>query len=404
MRDNKTSVRSGGGRFDMSSSGTYRAPYKSEPVIIGIIIGAFAVLAILVILFAVNISRDTGDDSGAMMISLALEVTVAVVEAEIVMVAVVMIRLVMNGYKCSFLADEERFTTNEGGNSRTIYYEDVQAVFFVPLTILGKKVRGYEVTVKLNGRDEVYRIVSEGFMSEKSTPFYIINDRVEAVRRAQSRKRYNEEMARLASNPSPSERKDNGKRAPSSRLGQDAMMPSVSLDALSKAAPPPPADDNSDDNDREIFIDSDGRERSPSDILCQGTFKTVPERKKTIALIIATVLGVLLLVYIAQFYNPLIVFLTIPFIWVMGFFIFHGEECSYRANGREFVVTNKKGDIHIAFENAQSVNYLRTAFGYKAEILTVYGIVSFNCMDSRRKIYKTPEKLPFDIIAKNIKK
>ncbi len=90
---------------------------------------------------------------------------------------------------------------------------------------------------------------------------------------------------------------------------------------------------------------------------------------------------------------------------IMVIIFFIGDECTYRANGHEFVVTDKKGgETHIAYENAQGVHYFNTLLGYKVEILTIYGLITYNCVDKRRRIFEKPEKLPFNIIAKNIKK
>ncbi len=405
MRENKASDPTVGGRHDLSVSGSYRAPYKSESVIMGIVIGVVVTLVILIfILMTMYVRENYKNNDSDRFLLLVSAVIVFLAETMAVNVGIVLVRFVRSGYQCSFMADEERFITNEGGNSRVIFFSDVQAVFFTPRTIFSRTIYGYEVTVKLNGRDEVYCVASDGYISEKSTPFYIIVERVEKLRRAEARKRYDEELAKLGSKVSVSlAQPESGRSAPSSRIGQDALMPSVSLDALPAAGPK--ASEPS--RKRETFIADDGREVSAGDILGIGKITLVFDLRKTLKLIAipAAVMALLYFISYVKFRSAVLLLLGIPLIWIIGFIILRGEDCSYRANGREFVVTNKKGgEIRIEYLNAQSVNYLKTLLGYKAEILTSYGIVTFNCIDSRKKIYETPEKLPFNIIAKNIKK
>lgn len=423
-------------RFDFSASGNYRAPFKLEPLLTGLFVGVCGTVGLLLILFVLQFQKKNlnGDPSDKIVIA-AMFLILAAVEALVVAVAIVLVKIVRSGYVCSYMADKNRFITNEGGNTRTIYFDEVQSVNFFPKTVFGA-VRGYDVNVRLNGYDETYSIVSEGFLSEKSTPFYIIVERVEKIRRDAAHERYEAEMAKLGSAsqytaPQPG----NGRPAPSSRLGQDAAMPAVSLSAMAAAAsakpdefptkpdeyPTKPDEASAKPGEspakpgerNETYVDSNGRERLYNEVIGSGRFKVMCTRKKTVTLALIAAAAPLLSYYLANLlYNTgiipimsyLVLLMGIAAVGLMAIIFLIGDECTYHANGREFVVTDKKGgETHIAYENAQSVHYFNTMLGYKVEILTVYGVISFNCIYKRKKTFLKSETLPFDIIAKKIK-
>jgi len=408
-------------RFDFSASGNYRAPYKLEPLLTGLFFGVCGTVGLLALLFVLRfIRRNVKDNTADTMLVLAAFVILMIVEVLVVTTAIVLVKIVRGGYVCSYTADKARFITNEGGNTRTIYYDEVQSVNFFPKTVFGK-VRGYDVNVRLNGYDETYSIVSEGFLSEKSTPFYIIVERVEQIRRDAARERYEAEMAKLTvsvSMPKP----ENVRQAPSSRLGQDAVMPAVSLSAIAAATPAKseeasikPDEISTKPNEKnETYVGSDGRERLYNEVIGSGRFKVMCSRKKTLTLAIIAAAAPPLFYFLGNLlYNGIMTMLMLPYLvillgivtaGIMVIIFLIGDECTYRANGREFVVTDKKGgETHITYENAQSVHYFNTLLGYKVEILTVYGVISYNCIYKRKKTFLKSETLPFDIIAKNIK-
>lgn len=411
------------GRCGHSGSGTYMAPYKSEPLITGVIFGVVGVLAVLLALFAVGMVRDNlKDDSSDLMLLLAVAVCLLLLETLVILTGIVLIRFARTGYKCSYIADEERFITDEGGNSRTIYYADVQAVHFVPRSVWGK-VRGYEVTVVLNGFQEEYELTSDGFISEKTTPFYIIVERVEEIRRQQAHERYKQELARLGTSAStaPMQQSVSAGKQSFNRLGQDAQMPAVNLSDIAEAAPEKASSSGKSDNKNDRYIDDDGRERLYSDILGTGRFKVLCSPKKTttlalvaaagLAMAIITVIMYLLLdelnpapIHFMQPQDCLLALIGVALAALMVIIYLIGDEYTYRANGREFVVADKKGcETRIVYSDVQSVHYLNMLLGYKVEILTQYGIISFKCLDKRKRVYEKPEKLPFHIIEKMIK-
>ncbi len=141
-------------RFDFSASGKYKAPFKLEPLLTGIIFGVLGALALLILIFVWQYLRaNMKGDSSDLFLVLVILVILLLAEALVVAIAMVLVKFVRGGYVCSYTADKNRFITNEGGNTRTIYFQDVQSVNFFPKTVFGA-VRGYEVNVRLNGYDE----------------------------------------------------------------------------------------------------------------------------------------------------------------------------------------------------------------------------------------------------------
>lgn len=200
-------------------------------------------------------------------------------------------------------------------------------------------------------------------------------------------------------------------------------MPALKLSPAAEPTKKPTAEND-------IYLDEFGRERLYSEAVGSGRFKVLCSSKKTAALIVFAVIGILIAllplvqILLSSFVNDdkledngatIIVFLSnypmgfvlvgavITAVMVIIYMI--GDECTYYANGREFVVADKKGaETHIYYTEVQGVHYFRAPLGYKVEILTRYGIISYHCVDKRKNITEKPEKLPFDIIKKRIKK
>lgn len=215
-------------QFGSSLSGSYKAPYKSEPLVKGLIIGVFAALVVVILLIAIKVISDniTLLDGSDMLYIVAVSLICVFAEAIVITLAIILVKVLRSGYKCTYIEDGERFVTNEGGNSREFYYWEVKDIHFVPKEVFGK-VRGYEVTVVLESRQEVYAVVSDGFLSKESTPFYIVVERVEAYRKKKSREAYIKEMRSL--NNDVLSFTDTGTDNAANRLGRDAEMPTVIL-------------------------------------------------------------------------------------------------------------------------------------------------------------------------------
>ena len=447
MRDEKFTGARNVDRFAFSETGYYKAPYKSEALIIGIIMGVVIALAVLITLFMANIMKDNlRSDSSDFMVMGAMALGWIAAIAVLFGIGGVLSKMVRGGYKCKYIADSERFITDEGGHSRTIYYRDVLAMNFSPRTFFNK-ARGYDITVKLRNAVEVYALVSDGFISEKSTPFRIITEQVDRIRAEESKKEYERQLLQLGleamngATAAPTATTAGGattagigtlqtasvapddKADPSSRLGQDAAMPALKLSPAAEPAKKPTAEND-------IYLDEFGRERLYSEAVGSGRFKVLCSKKKTVVLVLFAVIGILIALFplvqyvlsslihsgkfvengaavVAAFDRYFMGFVLVGAVItaVMVIIYMIGDECTYYANGREFVVADKKGaETHIYYTEVKGVHYFRAPLGYKVEILTRYGIISYHCVDKRKNITEKPEKLPFDIIKKRIKK
>lgn len=441
------------GRFGFSASGKYNAPYKLEHVVVAVMAAAGIVALVFIVLVVAGIIRGnpSGFYLGLMLMSLAGGVVAIVIGIAVFITAVIIIKFIMQGFSCSYLADEEKFTLNVGGTAHTIYYKEVQGVHFEPrMSLFHKTVRGYNVTIKINGINEEYGIVSDNYISEKTTPFYIIKERVEALRVSEERER---EFGTAGSGiiggsvgGAPRVKRDEAQEAIArmeSILGKDAEMPGISAANASVSEMPeisrhvsPTVNGYADDmpavgadgkviQSAPTYFGTNGRELDVYDVVAQGSFR-VAVRKRT-----AVVMGVVgIAVYAALFYlvtripNALdmvtgaVLHLTIGQIGMIILapfyagtiiaFLRNGREYHYRANGREFVVTSKGiPDEHFFYKDVQSVNYKKMVFlwfikGYKVEILTRHGITEYNYVFPGFGRLQPTRNLPFEAIRERI--
>ena len=178
------------GRFGFSESGTFRTAYKAEMVLTVIFILIFIAGAIGGFLGASYFLRYMIDTSPQATdpTFYAITSTVILVGAVILSYAIMKIGIAYTkrGYECTYSATEEIFTANIGGDVHTIKYCDVSAVNFTPRTIF-KKVTGYDIDVNVGNRIEHFALTFEGqYQSEKSTPFYIIKERIGIIENRRS--------------------------------------------------------------------------------------------------------------------------------------------------------------------------------------------------------------------------
>lgn len=437
------------GRFGFSASGKFNTPYKLEVLIISVAVAA-AVVALILTVFTVRgfvKSNVTGVDGGLLIESLAGGVVVIVVSIAVIVSALLVIKFVVEGFTCTYIADEEKFTAEIGGTHRSVYYKEVQTVHFQPRTFMGT-VHGYNVTVKVNGANEEFAIVSSGYISEKTTPFYIIKERMELIRNEEERTRGLRET--LPSNAplkpiSHEEQPLSDKVA--ALLGKDAEMPGVSAAAVQKAvtADPdsmpetvgrvsPTVNGYADDmpavgadgrviRQAPIYTELDGRERSLNDIVAQGTFReTIKPGKAFIIAVIAIVvyvcLSLLILNLLSDFglisprdVGEVVMVIVAPFYGgTIINYLRNGDLYHYRANGREFVISCKgKADEHIYYNDVQDVTYTKSEFlwfinGYKVEILTRHGVLRYNYIFPGFGRKQPTSNLPFEVIRERIQK
>jgi len=340
------------GRFGFSESGEYRAPYNGGTVIVALLIAVGIVAVAITFFFMRNFMRDSITDmpGGAGVYAMASALVVGLVAIACIIVIGVVAKFISSGYICKYDATDEKFTLTIGGDIHTIYYKDVQTVHFMPRLALGRKVRGYNVTIKINGAEEEYAIVFDGYLSEKNTPFYIIQERVEMLKHAADLERI-----RAASPGMTPADKDNsplgadditkaqeGKKDVYDRiaelLGKDAEMPGVSLNkedanvsravraykaeqqaraanapvipegietdydvakVMAKVSPtvggyaadmPSVGKDGRVIQSADVYIGDDGREVSVDDIRSCGTFHAPFPKKVTVILVVAAAL------------------------------------------------------------------------------------------------------------------
>ncbi len=432
------------GRFGFSASGKYNAPYKMEHITIAVCIAA-ALTALGMIVFSVmRVVRDnpTGFSTGVALSAIAGAAAVVIVGIAVIAAALIIIKFVLQGFQCSYLADEEKFTATIGGTPHTIYYKDVQTVHFLPRMQRGA-VRGYTVTIKINGACEEFGIVSNGYISESTTPFYIIKERVELIRAEEERVCSSAAAVRLSEDSAPKAKTDETHDAITrleTILGKDAEMPGISakdapLPEISERVSPTvngytddmPAvgkDGRVIQSDR-TYVGNDGRELGLNDIIAQGSFRVIVKTRTAVLIgIAALVVYAMLFIWVMGINNPLdmvtrtvfklsisqlIMIILAPFYaGTIINFLRNGRQYNYKANGREFVITSKGiPDEHFFYKDVQSVTYKKMEFlwfikGYKVEILTRFGITKYNFVFPGFGKLQPTRNLPFEVIRERI--
>ena len=104
----------------------------------------------------------------------------------ILVVAGIIIATLHTGIKCTYSATEDKFVLTVGGDTSVINYSEVQSIIFTPRYFLGK-VKGYDVDITILNKSYRYAVCFSGqYQSEKTTPFYIIKERVEMIQSRRS--------------------------------------------------------------------------------------------------------------------------------------------------------------------------------------------------------------------------
>lgn len=410
------------GRFGFSESGKFNTPYKLEVVINSIAIGLAAALIVVIVLTSFKLMRMnfTGVDSGLLLEALIIGVTTLIVIALVVLVLLMILKFVGEGYRCSYMADESKFTAEIGGTHRTIYYKEVQYVHFQPRSFLGK-VNGYDVIVKVNGASEMFSIVSGEFISEKATPFYIIKERAELLRAEEEEARELEKKLSAvgADKPFPEVAgipkslrlrgfiKEEAPSMPSVGISKGVTLDTGAEESVPAAASP----------QNSMYTDERGIERCVSDITAQGTFNVALEPKQIAVVSVIAVIVYAVICWFVYFNSPIqtldltimLMAAILPFyaalvIWFISF----GSERRYSANGREFVIYGKRGlEEHILYSDVQSVDYKPLKLfwfdiGRKVEILTKYGILKYSFIFNKKDKRHNEDSIPFEEIRKRI--
>lgn len=438
------------GRFGFSMSGEYYTPHKTEGLLIVLLVGV-AIVAGLALFFTVDkINTQSKMEEQASSLFVYLGSAIAFIAFIVILILIfgVGVRTVKKGFRCQYSANDETFTTTIGGDLHVIRYEDVTNIHFEPRNSFGK-VRGYDVTIRVKGHEEHYSICSDGYLSPQATPFYIIQERVDLLRRKRSSDNTFINTSR-ADNKAISRAevdKANGGGVSaldrmSQLLGETSNMPSLSADSslASQAAArvTQMLNEASESNvmptigetarPANTFIGENGREYPINQTQSQGSFYVKADSNITILL---TIIGMVvggglvyllwnLLWYVSQ--NVVIYFgrtanlaIEIALVVAVQPFIVHymlthirGKLHSYRADGRGFFVTVKGGaSEQILYKDVLSVDYEPTklfgkVYGYKVDILTTFGVVHYDYIFPRFN-HKIPRQyLPFEAIRKNM--
>ncbi|MCH5204445.1 MAG: hypothetical protein J1F03_06835 [Oscillospiraceae bacterium] len=173
------------GRFSFSESGEYRAPYKGEGIAVFVTLLIALILEGAVVTFALTLLHellmDYNDTSPAMFISMTSAIVIGIGTVLIFLIAGVILARIFSGMKCRYSATEDKFVAMIGGDTHVIRYDEVQSIVFIPKYFLGK-VKGYDVEITAANKIENFGVSFRGqYQSEKTTPFYIIKDRLEII-------------------------------------------------------------------------------------------------------------------------------------------------------------------------------------------------------------------------------
>lgn len=177
------------GRFSFSESGKFRAPYKSEGLYVFAVVFIAAILETALLIFALNFLHSllgVYQDQGAVFSAMTSAVVIGVGTVVILLAAGLIIANLHSGIKCTYSATEEKFVVTVGGDTNVINYNEVQSIVFTPRYFLGK-VKGYDVDITILNKVYRYAVCFSGqYQSEKTTPFYIIKERVEMIQSRRS--------------------------------------------------------------------------------------------------------------------------------------------------------------------------------------------------------------------------
>lgn len=435
------------GRFGFSMSGEYYTPHKAEGLFITLLIGGAVVagLALVYALGKINAQNQMEMESSSAFVMLGSAIALVAFIAILILIFGVGIRSVKKGFRCHYSASDETFTTTIGGDLHVIRYEDVTSIHFEPRSSFGK-VRGYDITIMVRGHEERYSVCSEGYLSPQATPFYIIQERVDLLRQKRSSGSSVINTARADTKAISRAEVDKAQGGGisaldrmSQLLGETSNMPTLSADnspasqaiarvnemlsesnsggmpTIGEAARPV-----------NTYIGGDGREYAVNDTQSQGSFYVRPHPMKTVVFT-AIIMGVIAAVFclLKYFFDKGQLglgglYTIFCIVWPIAFPLaelialyfcitrVHGPLHEYRADGRGFFVTIKgKGNEQILYKDVLSVDYkpvklLWSAYGYKVDILTSYGVIHYDYIYPRFN-HKIPRQyLPFEAIRKNM--
>lgn len=457
MENSSNTKINGNGRFALSSSGEFNAPYKFENLIKLIVLAAGVGFIALVTFTSVKVMRDAinsfpQETSGDPRLFCALVAAFVIISAAVVTFLIVglTIKSIGTGFKCRYAANDEKMVLNYGKTEFTIFYQDVDLVEFSPRSFLNK-INGYDVQIRVNGEILEFSIVSDSYISEKSTPFFIIKRQMERLRTItidpDDENRTEREIALnigsgRAISQAEIERARNKKasvydrlndligaeNAPSIEESESAeniggyVSPyegKVSPTAEGFAGDMPKASKRFENPNHEFVVrEGDTRERDLYEIMKMGSFYVTPDKK---TMVVSLTLWFLIGAVVGFFVGAIAVFFThLPFIDYLttiagGIYFFlhgmahqHGIEYKYRADGRSFKITARgKPEENILYSEVAGVTYTpKTLFGkpYALNVSIVTNRVTLNYLYMYPRFGRVlkESELPFAIIKENI--
>lgn len=438
------------GRFGFSESGKFRAPYKSETALIVIftlifIFGSLGGLAGgAIFLNTMMASSPEGTEpllyamTGAVIFLLSIAVSFLIFKLGI--------SYTKRGFDCTFSATEELFTANIGGDLHTIKYSDVTAVKFTPRSIFGK-IHGYDVDIFFGNRVEQYAVTFEGqYQSEKTTPFYIIKERMQIIEDRRSDEEVKLSEIKNKANRALSKEDIEKARAKKKTTEERVEALFAKSSEMSEVAPKKPSGktatvltaDNLDAAENARIAESErqkqltelekiNRERAINEreIIAQGTFLigrtgvpvAVCQILATAATLVAIayILSIIPIIYMVPFTYALVELAIYAVIYILLMTVLidiirGGNEYKYTANQREFSFSRKKGKgavAHFFYKDILSVDYCPHKFlwfdnGYYVTLETKSGFFTYKYVFPRFRHPIAEKNLPFEVIREQI--
>lgn len=460
MAKSKQTVKVDGGRYEISSSGYFNAPYRYDPMLKMIVLGAGIGFVVLVAFVTIKVLRDILEsmpDVGVhpdMFPAMVAAMVIFIAAILAIVICGVTVKYISTGFRCSYAANNDKMILDYGKTKFTIFYEDVDMVNFSPRSFMGK-INGYDVTVRMNSEVLQFSVTSDAYISPKSTPFFIIKEQMEKVRYSKVDPNAKDRTQREIALGIGSGRAISQEEIQRAKNRRNSVYDRLN-DLLSEGAPSIEESENSEqaygyvspfegkvsptaegfagdmpktssmfaDQPHEIVQEGGTRETDLYDIIKMGSFHVAPnKREKIISLVLWGVIGLIVGIipaYIPSYYVTLyfanvglVLFLGIDIGIGVWFFLHglkhqHGKEYKYRADGRCMKITSRKmPDEEIVYNEVKGISYtLKTLLGkpyaLNVSIVTKYRTVNYCYMYPRFGKELRESELPFAVIKDNM--
>lgn len=343
-------------------------------------------------------------------------------------------KMVMTGFACRYECDRECCTITVGFKKRTIYYKEVLGVVFEEMTLLGR-THGYNVTIStLNGFIK-YRLVFPNLHAAtgtRNTVFGIIDERAKRLRKPQDLKivpvterfdpQFTAEGVRMR-NAEPvvgaitPEEREIPAEMPSVSISTESVIARLNaeLSAAEESEQPSPLSQKLSPTVEQLNIRNDDAEKNL--LVSTGTMRlaekwNLPAAVGVILIAVGSCIGFYRIhptllrkdkpdLVLMLMFGALVLFATVC---VVAIFL-DGRRVSYKANGNEFRVFNRKGkeEISLIYSEVLRVDYkemklLWLTRGYAVTITTKYRTVVYNWLFPDKMKFCPFHKTPFQVI------